>query len=590
MPECGVRGRSCPTQWQTSRAVDSVAIETVAARHAVGDSSAWDTEQDEGWRPDHGSPRSSMFPRRPCGSWSVRACGRVLQGVLDHPVTLVCGPAGSGKTSLLSTEVAQLGGVARAWVSLSPAETESGRFWTTVLASLRASGAVPDGSSLDALAPPVRESARTFMPLLVNALAELPEPVVLVLDDLHVVRSRETLDQLAFLVLHAPATIRLVLSARSDPALPLHLLRVSGHLLELRGADLAFTAEEAEQLFAVHDVELPGELVQAAVGPDGGVERGPAARGAEPAGPRRPRRASWRSSRATTGRWATTSSPRCSTGSPRASGASSCRRRSWSASRASWRTRSRRGSRGPRRSTRSSRASASSSAWTRGGSGTATTASSPRSCVRAHGRRSPTSSPRCTAARRDGTPARATTRRRCSTRSRRPTGSSPSSSPRATGSTSSSPARATRCARSWPRCPPNAWSATPSSPRRSPAPRSPRGTPSRRGRTSATPSAPPGSCRPARRRAYLETMALARLYLARRDGDFQAALAAADHLLREADEPRRLVARRAARARARGPGRGRVLGPPPGSRAGGAHRGRAHRPRRSASTTSRSRR
>ena len=80
-----------------------------------------------------------------------------------------------------------------------------------VLTALRAAGAVPEDSALDALAPPVRESRGTFMPLFVNALAELPEPVVLVLDDLHVLRSRECLAQLSFLLLHAPPTLRLVL-------------------------------------------------------------------------------------------------------------------------------------------------------------------------------------------------------------------------------------------------------------------------------------------------------------------------------------------------------------------------------------------
>jgi LuxR family maltose regulon positive regulatory protein len=187
----------------------------------------------------------------------------VLESAVDHPVTLVCGPAGSGKTTLLSTELGVPGEAARAWVSLSPAESDSGRFWTTVMASLRESGAAPDGSALHALAPPVRESARAFMPLFVNAAADVARPVLLVLDDLHVVRSRETLEQLAFLVLHAPPSIRLVLSTRSDPALPLHLLRVSGHLLEIRGADLAFTPEEAGELLAVHGVDLSEELVEA---------------------------------------------------------------------------------------------------------------------------------------------------------------------------------------------------------------------------------------------------------------------------------------------------------------------------------------
>ena len=65
------------------------------------------------------------------------------------------------------------------------------------------------------------------------------------LDDVHLLRSRECLSDLGFLVLHAPDTLRLVLGARADPALPLHVLRVRGRLIEIRAADLAFTEAEA---------------------------------------------------------------------------------------------------------------------------------------------------------------------------------------------------------------------------------------------------------------------------------------------------------------------------------------------------------
>ena len=136
------------------------------------------------------------------------------------------------------------GADATAWVTLEPTDDEPGRFWDAVLTALDLAGAVPADSALAALAAPVRESRDAFMPLLVNALAELPERVVLVLDDVHVLRSRECLTQLVVPALHAPDTLRLVLTARSDPALPLHVLRVRGRLAEIRATDLAFTEDE----------------------------------------------------------------------------------------------------------------------------------------------------------------------------------------------------------------------------------------------------------------------------------------------------------------------------------------------------------
>ena len=146
-----------------------------------------------------------------------------LHLTFEEPVTLVCAPAGSGKTALVATE-AQRGGHTTAWVTLEPTDDEPGHLWDAVLTALDLAGAVPPDSPVAALAAPVRESRDSFMPLLVNALATLPERVVLVLDDVHVLRSKECLTQLSFLLLHAPDTLRLVLTARSDPALPLHCL------------------------------------------------------------------------------------------------------------------------------------------------------------------------------------------------------------------------------------------------------------------------------------------------------------------------------------------------------------------------------
>ena len=186
-----------------------------------------------------------------------------LERGLTEPVTLVCGPAGSGKTALLSTALGPGRGHCVAWVSLEPGDDDPARFWEAVLASMRIAGVAPDGSALAALAPPLRDSRRQFMPLLVNALAELEAPMILVVDDVHVLRSRECLNDLGFLVLHAPEQFRLVLGARADPPLPLHVLRVRGRLTEIRAAELAFTGSETAELLEAHGLTLAPELVSA---------------------------------------------------------------------------------------------------------------------------------------------------------------------------------------------------------------------------------------------------------------------------------------------------------------------------------------
>jgi LuxR family maltose regulon positive regulatory protein len=197
-------------------------------------------------------------PRLPPGHVRrPRLIERLEQGTA-RPLTLICGPPGSGKTSLLCSWLQERSGAARvAWVSLDQSSDDPAVLWGAVLAALRGDSAVP------AIAPPVRGSRLTFMPRLVNELAALPETAILVLDDVHVLRSRECLAQLSFLTLHLPPTLRIVLSSRAEPPLPLHVSRVLGTLTEIRASDLAFTGSEATELLAAHGLPLGDAQVAA---------------------------------------------------------------------------------------------------------------------------------------------------------------------------------------------------------------------------------------------------------------------------------------------------------------------------------------
>ena len=90
-------------------------------------------------------------------------------------------------------------------------------------------------------------------------LAELPAPVVLVLDDFHEITSDQVLEAFGQLVDHLPDTVRLVMLTRSDPLLRLHRLRVSGQLTEIRTDDLAFTEQETAELFDLQGIHLRAE-------------------------------------------------------------------------------------------------------------------------------------------------------------------------------------------------------------------------------------------------------------------------------------------------------------------------------------------
>lgn len=174
----------------------------------------------------------------------------------DRPVTLVSAGPGTGKT----LSVASWAGGTRtpgavAWLTLDETDNEVATFWFEVLAALKSCGGIPPDSVLHDLRPAARFGAHVIQRIQAG-LADLPAPVVLVLDDLQEVADATVLGSVDRLLEHPPAPLRLVLVARVDPALRLHRLRVSGELSEVRTGDLAFDPYEADELFANHGLRL----------------------------------------------------------------------------------------------------------------------------------------------------------------------------------------------------------------------------------------------------------------------------------------------------------------------------------------------
>jgi LuxR family transcriptional regulator, maltose regulon positive regulatory protein len=169
---------------------------------------------------------------------------------MERPFTLVSAPAGSGKTELL----AQWIGAGRApgpvaWVPLGRDHADPHRFWADVIASLGAAHV-----DLATLAPPPRGELRPFLTSVINTLFGVNEPLVLVLDDLHLVASQSIVRDLEWVLENAPANLRLVAATRSDPLFRLQRLRVAERMSEVRAADLAFTREEASALLGGVDL------------------------------------------------------------------------------------------------------------------------------------------------------------------------------------------------------------------------------------------------------------------------------------------------------------------------------------------------
>ena len=168
-------------------------------------------------------------------------------------------PAGFGKTTLVAQWRSAL--IERrtfAWLSLDRGDDDPARLWWHIVCSLQRACPDLDGEGmLDELCAQVPDIAATVVPMLVNALAALPGPVVLVLDDYHVISEPDCHEQIASLLLHLPSSALMVLITRSDPPLPLARMRARRDLAEIGMRELRFTAPEAAALVrAASDIEL----------------------------------------------------------------------------------------------------------------------------------------------------------------------------------------------------------------------------------------------------------------------------------------------------------------------------------------------
>jgi LuxR family maltose regulon positive regulatory protein len=175
-------------------------------------------------------------PRARAGAVPRARLSQLLDAGLAARLTLVCAPAGFGKTTAVAQWLGERPGVA--WVSLDEHDDESS-LWAYLCAALhRATG-------LTSAALPLLPSDGGLR-LLLSELEALPDKeVVVVLDDYHAVAGNQVHEGIAFLLEHLPEHVHVLLATRVDPPLPLSRLRVRGELVEVRAADLRFTADEA---------------------------------------------------------------------------------------------------------------------------------------------------------------------------------------------------------------------------------------------------------------------------------------------------------------------------------------------------------
>jgi LuxR family maltose regulon positive regulatory protein len=202
------------------------------------------------------------------GAGPEAAAGSAAPGVVCRPalfarltgagrVTVLSAPAGSGKTVLLRSWIAEAGLAERAaWVPVHGEERNPQRFLISVADALR--DTVTGSQLVRPLTATPDLDGWAIVEWLLQDLHALPDRVWLVIDDLHELRSAHALRQLELLVMRAPAQLRFVFASRRDLQLGLHRLRLDGELTEIRAADLRFTLDEAGDLLEAAGVRLSG--------------------------------------------------------------------------------------------------------------------------------------------------------------------------------------------------------------------------------------------------------------------------------------------------------------------------------------------
>ena len=170
-----------------------------------------------------------------------------------RPIVSVAAPAGYGKTTLLS-QWAERSGQPFAWVSLDERDNDPKVLLTYVAEALDA--VEPIGERVfDALASPASSVPGPVVSALGFAFSSMTSPVVLVLDDVHVLYDHECWAAVSVLADHVPPGSRLVLAGRDAPLLALGRLRTADRMLEIGTRDLALTHEEASSL--LHNASVP---------------------------------------------------------------------------------------------------------------------------------------------------------------------------------------------------------------------------------------------------------------------------------------------------------------------------------------------
>lgn len=184
----------------------------------------------------------------------------------DPVVTVVCAPAGFGKTTLVSNWADEsrhvTGPHAVVWVNMDEADSDPDLFFSGVLAAFNRVQA--DGTV--GRVPEPRRTGQDALSQLAEGIERRRERIWLVLDDFHALREQAAQQAVDTLLRRMPRNLRLVLCGRVGPPAGLQRLRIAGRLRELGADDLAFSRAETSEAIALHGIHLSEQHLDRLIG------------------------------------------------------------------------------------------------------------------------------------------------------------------------------------------------------------------------------------------------------------------------------------------------------------------------------------
>ena len=199
--------------------------------------------------------RPQVRPGTVCRSLLIE---QLMQGD-SRAVVSVVAPPGYGKTTLLS-QWAERDGQAFAWVSVEEGDNDPKVLLRYIAEALDVVEPI-DQRVFDALTSPASSIPGSVVPRLGSAFSSMTSPVVLVLDDVHVLHNSECRAALSVLADHVPGGSRLALAGRASPPLRVARLRTEGKMIEIGPRDLSLTPSEALSLLRSAGVALSEDEV-----------------------------------------------------------------------------------------------------------------------------------------------------------------------------------------------------------------------------------------------------------------------------------------------------------------------------------------